>query len=305
MITTANNLGVNNALKTCADYLGELAAKYKLPTVDYWTIMDQINQEMQKKDISVSITGPDRVHPGTEGHLVMAYKFLKSEGAPQYVSKIVIDKNTDKSSKKSLNCEIRSVSKHKDGVTFTVKENALPFPVTENQQKGLELVPFMNDLNVELLQVYDLKQGPYQLSIDGKIIGVFPHEKFKAGINLAKYEDTPQYLQAMRVRDMLGELWQKEAALRDIKFIEYKQLLKSFPDKNKKDLAVLKTYLDSIFLVKPYNTWYKTKLVRYIENKPKQTEFEEASDTLRREVYKMALPLDHQFEVTRVQSNRH
>jgi endoglucanase len=303
VLPIANNFGVNDALKTCADYIGMLAEKYKLPTVDYWTIMSQINRKMQKKDPSATITGPDRVHPASGGHLVMAYEFLKSERAPQYVSKIVIDKSTELSSKKSLNCEIRSVSKRKDGVTFTVLENALPFPVIETQRKGLEMVPFMNELDMELLNVQDLKSGQYQLSIDGKIIGVFSAEKFKEGINMAEYKDTPQYQQAMKVRSKLEELWLMEAALRNIKYIEYNQYFKTCPDN--KNLAVLKIYVDSLFMVKNTNSYLKSQFGKYMTNKPKQREFEETSEIMRSEVYKTAHPSDHQFIITTVQSNIH
>ena len=69
----ANNYGVNDALKTCADFIGTLAEKYKLPTSDYWSLMEQINRDMQKKDPAATITGPDRVHPASAGHFVMAY----------------------------------------------------------------------------------------------------------------------------------------------------------------------------------------------------------------------------------------
>lgn len=71
-----NMNGVNDALKTCAGYMQELADKYKLPTVDYWSIMTDINKKMQAKDSSFTIIGKDRVHPASPGHFTMAYQFL-------------------------------------------------------------------------------------------------------------------------------------------------------------------------------------------------------------------------------------
>jgi endoglucanase len=296
LLPTTNNYGVNDALKTCADYIKGLAKKYNLQTIDYWNIMSQINQEMQKNDPAATITGVDRVHPASTGHLVMAYEFLKSQGVPKYVSKIFIDENIDKSSRKSFNCKISSLSKSNNTVKFTIKEKALPFPLKENQQKGLELLPFMNDLNVELLKVNNLKSGQYQLSIDARPVGVFSDEQLRNGINLAELKDTPQYNQAMNVRDKLTRLWEMEAGLRVIKFIEYNPYFKSCPDK--KNLAILKICLDSIFKMKYNNPYYNSQLAKYIENKPKESEFEASSDSLRREVYRMAVPSDHQFIIS-------
>lgn len=293
---TPNYFGVNDALKTCADFIGELAEKYKLPTVDYWTIMTQINREMQKKDSLFTITGPDRVHPASAGHLVMAYQFLKSEGAPRYVSKIVVDKTIKKSSKKSLNCEIKSITMRQNGVSFVARENALPFPFSENQQKGLELVPFLNDLNVELLQVHDLNPGKYQLAIDDQIIGVFSEDQFNKGINMVEYVNTPQYRQAVKIREILSDLWKMEAALRGIKYIEYNRYFKESP--NKENLSLLKTHLDSVFTMKYKISPFNSQLEKYITDKPQQKEYERSSDELRQKVYLLATLLDHVFVIT-------
>jgi endoglucanase len=48
ILKTTNNLGVNDALKNCADYIEELAEKYQLPFVDYWTILNTNNHDLQK-----------------------------------------------------------------------------------------------------------------------------------------------------------------------------------------------------------------------------------------------------------------
>lgn len=295
-VPALNNFGVNDALKTCADFIGELAKKYKLPTVDYWTIMTQINREMQKKDSLFTITGPDRVHPASAGHLVMAYQFLKSEGAPRYVSKIVVDKTTKKSSGKSLNCEIKSITRRKNGVSFVARENALPFPFSANQQKGLELVPFVNDLNVELLQVHDLNPGQYQLAIDDSIIGIFSEAQFSKGINMAEYTNTPQCRQSAQIREMLSELWKMETVLRNIKLVEYNRYFKESP--YKENLSLLKTHLDSVFTVKYKIPSLKSRLEKYITDKPRQKEYEKASEELMQKAFRLATPLDHVFEIT-------
>jgi hypothetical protein len=176
ILPKANNLGVNDALKICADFVGELGKKYKLPTVDYFTIMDHLNQKMQKKNPAATLIGSDRVHPGSVGHLVMGYQFLKTENAPRYVSKIVITKNIAKSAEKSKNCEITSVFIENNKAAFNVKENSLPFPIVKGQVEALALIPFVDELNVELLQVKGLVDGNYKLRIDGELIGLFSNK---------------------------------------------------------------------------------------------------------------------------------
>jgi len=289
-----NSFGVNDALKICTDFIGGMALKYNLPVVDYWTIMNNTNREMQQKDPSATITGPDRVHPTAPGFLVMAYQFLKTEKVPQYVSKIIIDKNLVLSSKKSLNCEFKSFMKIDGEISFSVKEMALPFPAIDDQPDGLKLVPFESELNFELLQAPDLKSGQYQLTIDDKMIGTFSDAQFKDGINLADYSETPQYQQAMEVRDRLTRLWNLEANLRTIHFVEYDPYFKTCPDID--NLSSVKIYLDSLFTVKyGLRSYNKIQLEKYLSVKPKEKEFETECDILRKEVFQIAQTKDHRF----------
>jgi endoglucanase len=296
-VSAPNNLGVNDALKICTDFIDELSLKYKLSTVDYWTIMTGIAKEKQKTDPAFSLNRPDRVHPVSAGHLVMSYQFLKSAGAPRYVSKMIIEKNRQKSTGKSQFCKIKSVSFHNNGVSFVVQENALPFPVSQSRDDGLELVPFMNELNVELLQVNDLASGKYQLTIDNRKIGVFSDVQFREGINLAEYNNTPQYCQAVNVKEKLTELWYMESSLRRIKFIEHDQYFKKYSDKE--NLALLNPYLDSVFTVEYKNRYYNSQLEKYVSDKPLHKEYERASDNMRQKVYSLAQPQDHSFKIIR------
>lgn len=295
---TRNCFGVNDALKTCSDYIGELAEKYKLATVDYWTIMNQLNNEMQKHDPSATITGNDRVHPGAVGHFVMSYQFLKSFDAPKFVSKINISQKGKATIGNCINCKIDSLlSDKKDNLSFYVIENALPFPITENQTKALKIVPFTNELNVELLQISDLKKGVYALDIDGKRIGNFTNAKLKRGINLANYNLTPQYQQALKVREVLDKSWKIELELRGIKFIEGNKYYSNCP--NKEDLDFVVNYLDSVFTVNYTNPYYKLKLEEFYKSKPYETEKIQKIKDLKETAYELAKPVIHKYKVYR------
>jgi lysophospholipase L1-like esterase len=299
VLKTPNNLGVNDALKQCADYGEELAQKYKLPSVDYWTILNTINLELQKKDPSATIIGADRVHPAAAGHLIMAYQFLKSTlTPPQYISQILIKKNRKKSQKASKNCTIEAFSKNKQGLNFTAIENALPFTTVENQKQGLDLVPFVQDFNVEELSVMDLKKGNYQLVIDTSVIGTFTAEQLNAGINLALYTNTPQYQQALAVRKVLTEMWKNETKLRTIKWVEIMHLTKM---PNKGDLDAVKTYLDKRFAEQFQQqsnaTYYKDRFAEYVLIKNNEAHYKAEKEEQRLQAYQLAQPKVHIFQL--------
>ena len=112
-----------------------------------------------------------------------------------------------------------------------------------------------------------------------------------------------QYVQALNVRNMLSELWQMEAALRRIRFIGYNRYFKESP--HRENLSLLKTHLDSVFTVKYKNLYFNSQLEKYITDKPRQKEYEKASEKLRKEAYQLAQPLDRVFRITGLSTRIH
>ncbi len=284
-----NNYGVNDALKRCADYIQSLADKYKLPVVDYWTILHDINAEVQQKDSMATIIGPDRVHPGSAGHLIMAYQFLKTTHAPQYVSEIVVDHKKNQ----CKNAVVTDFVQGKDGCSFKVKENALPFPTSEGQKQGLELIPFVNDLSVEKLIIKNAGTTN-ELRIDTSLIGTFSKEELAKGINLSLYKNTPQFKQALQVKDTLNKMWKAVSDLRTIEYVEFKFL--SYYKGNKDNMPEIKEYLDNLYKTKLSNTpYYKTQFDRYYIVKANQKQLLQDFDAYREDAYKIAQPKQHTF----------
>ena len=288
-------LGCNGALKTCADYMQQLADKYKLKTVDYWTIMTNLNSKIQQKDPSATVVSNDRVHPGPEGNLIMAYQFLKTTQSSEFVSKIVINQKKNSASQ-HINCQVSDLKYDKNGVTFSCKENALPFTFNENQKPALVLVDFEKELNKEILQVNDLPAGDYLLKIDTTVVGNFSNEVLKSGVNLALISNTPQYRQSLLVKESLNKIWENESKLRHIAHFEF-YFLWDFNFKD--DLAKLINHLDSIGKSK-YATddVFKKKLEPYKTYKPNEIALNKSSDELRTKVYQLALPKMHIFTLT-------
>jgi len=251
---------------------------------------------LQKKDSTATIIGQDRVHPGSAGHLVMAYQFLKITKAPQLVSEIVLDKDAKTSNKISKNCTVSDYVNGKDGFSCKTKENALPFPSSEGQKLGFDLVPFVADLSVEKLVIKNAK-GSKQLRIDTTVIGTFTKEELVKGINLSLYPNTPQFKQAIAVKEALNKMWKVVSDLRTIEYVEFKFL--SYYKGNKDNMSEVRDYLDNLFKTKLSNTpYYKTQFDRYYIVKANQKQLLQDFDTFRDDAYKVAQPIEHTFLLT-------
>lgn len=293
LISTPTNLGVNDVLKVCADFMESLAVKYELGIVDYWSTLNKINTQLQQNDPTTTIIGNDRVHPGSAGHFIMAYEFLKTQNVPSLVSEVSIDAK-EKEIIKTYNCDVKNLNFDKQEINFTIKEGALPFPINTNQNQALKLVPFQNELNNELLQVTGLKSGNYCLYIDKVLIAKFSELQLRDGVNLSLFSTTPQYQQALKVRSTLMELWKIEAQLRSIKFIEYCNDLNECPDKSTFEAIV--NYLKPIF-DKRNSVFYSMQLNNYVANKKNEAELFLQSNALRKKAYITALPVEHFFTI--------
>jgi endoglucanase len=297
-IPVENHLGVNDALKKCADFGETLANKYNLKTVDYWSILQNINTALQLKDSTATIIGPDRVHPGAPGHLIMAYQFLKTMGMPKMVSNIEIDikKVKGKSTKLTIdNVEYQNIVTSDTQLKFDITEPSLPFPIVAYQSQALNLVPFVSDLNQENIVIKHLKKGNYTFYIDTVLVGIFTNKELEQGINLAMYPSTPQYKQALEVREALTKLWKAEADLRTIQFVEIK-FLKGCANPN--NLEEVKLYLDDLFVKKLSATkYYKIQFDKYGIVKPLQNELEKTIVSQQEIAYTLAQPKSHLFKI--------
>ncbi len=300
-ITTQKSVGVNDALCKCAEYLKSIAPKYNAVVVDYWTIMKDINELEQKKDKKFTIVGNDRVHPGPVGHMVMAYQFLKTTGAPEFVSRIVIDAK-DKRIVESLNCETNSASFKKKKLQFNCLENALPYPVKKEAVPALDLVPFTQDLNQEILQVNHLQNGTYSLYIDDIQAGLFESSALSKGINLSMNTLTPQYKQALEVMKQCDNYRKVYLDLRAIAFVEYKRLPGYKGNLN--DYNALRAYFDQEvgkIKDKAQRDYIKGQCYRYLNLKPKHQELKEQLNKARDKVYEVNKPVKHTYRLVLVE----
>ena len=199
--------------------------------VDLLKQMTALNQRGQQKDSTFTLTGPDRIHPGNAGHMVMAWLFLKAQGmADKVVADVSVDAKTGKL-KRSVNSTVTGIKTANGQISFDYLAKSLPFPADSNarlwgnpqkQYEALNVIPFTKEMNQELLTVAGLaKNKQYELCIDGQSVGAWRGGEFSKGINLAVISSTPQYRQARQVAELNLEYRDLEQKLRAYYWLQF------------------------------------------------------------------------------------
>ncbi len=142
------------------------AEKRGYPVCDFNTPLLAINAEQQKADPAFSIIGTDRVHPGQEGHTVMAYEFLKFQQLEGPVAEIEIDAAASKPLN-LMNCEIRALKADGLSAEFVYAANSLPFP-RRAYEAANQWVPIEKEFNRETLTVTGLKPAYCPAAVSGR-----------------------------------------------------------------------------------------------------------------------------------------
>jgi lysophospholipase L1-like esterase len=227
--------GKSKAMLEVADFQEATARKNHWGFVDFIRPMTKINLDGQKVDSTFTICGTDRIHPGNAGHLIMASLFLEAQGFSGRPVSVVEVNAVNMKVAKTENCAISKVVKNRDGITFTYLADALPYPVDtiprgwmekSKQSDALKVYPFTENFNREMLTITDLKPGSYKLLIDGNEIGTWDAKDLAAGINLAEQTRTPQYQQAVAIRELNEERWEIERRFRQKAYVEFNLLAK-------------------------------------------------------------------------------
>src|SRR5690606_27633325 len=120
--------GKSKAMEKIAVFQKESAEQNDWGFVDFLGPMTAINLEGQKKQPEFTITGPDRIHPGNGGHLVMAYLFLKAQGLTGPVADVQINARKKQVSKQE-NASITNLQVRKNVLSFDYLPKSLPFPI--------------------------------------------------------------------------------------------------------------------------------------------------------------------------------
>ncbi len=293
-----NRFGVNDALKTCGIAARRLSEKYHAGWVDFNAPMDAINRTWQAKQPDFSIVGADRIHPGLTGHLVMAYLFLKAQNVPSMVSELLLD-GREGDIVRRANCDVSNVRTESGTLSFICQAAALPFPVDSTTEKALEWVPFMQDLNREMLTVTGLKGNRYEILIDGSLVVKTTAAALAEGINLAEWRGTPQYKQALQLRTWVNDRALIEGRrLRTFDHVEFLFLAGRENRTPESDRA----YLESKFaeLSGQDNVWHRYRagvIKNYFDLLPEKDALRRQSAALLNKIRETAAPLPRHYVI--------
>jgi len=297
----------NDAILEIVEFQQKNASDNRWGFVDFSRPMTEINLREQKRDSSYTLCGQDRIHPGNDGHMVMAYLLLKTQGL---AGKEVADMKIDASQKKVnevINCEVSELAITPASVQFNYLAKSLPYPLdtfpegwmeAKRQSDAMALVPFMEEFNREMLYVKGLTGKTYTLKIDGAMIGSWPAHKFAEGLNLASITKTPQYMQAMQVMVLNEERWEIERRLRSYYWMQFS----FFRDKGML-FADNQAALDTLGKYAPGNIFVAGNKGNYVKSRFKTVRetWNKEMDLLLNEIYTINKPVSHKMEI--VQNN--
>ena len=288
--------GKYEELKFYSDQCRRFAYKHKLPLVDMWNYMLDVNFNMLKDNPEVSLSGYDRVHPSDVGGYVMMANFVRTLGEFREISKIEIDAskaNIDA----TFNCDVSNLKADSTSASFDCIEYALPFPLNKDTKHAEKYIGFAKEYNQEVLHVRGLQKGKYSLAIDGKVVGEYSEEELAKGVNLGNNEKTPQYAQAVEAEKLAFIFREYCNELREINATEMWQKLYEL-DSFQARVQRLETMLKENKIKHPY---IKKCAELYKTTKPQQAQMFAKSRKLLDDIYTATQPKKHTFELKKVQ----
>jgi hypothetical protein len=171
----------------------QVAEKEGAGFADIHSIMlDAMAKAKAKYGDKYNVAGNDGIHPNRNGHLIMAYAFLKALGCEGNIGTITLDM---KDGQASATPGHKVLSSGKDFVEVESSRYPFCFSGDPSQQDGnlgmTEFIPFNEDLNRFKLVVKNPTSKNVKVTW-GKNSKIFSAEKASSGINLAaEFPDNP------------------------------------------------------------------------------------------------------------------
>lgn len=292
-----SELVCNDGLAVFAEWLRGAAKREGAPIVDLQAFLHALNDREQNKDPCWSFMRGggtnkfDRVHPSEFGHTFVTYAFLKSQGAPSEVSTIAIDAEKGVVMKAG-NAVVSELTVSGEEMSFTVLEKSLPYPLEGECADAARYVPFVEELNREMFFVKGLSPGEWELLIDGEKVGLWSSLELDSGINLATCRATPQYHQALKVRELNADVWKMDTCVRDVKMWRLWNLSKLPVD----DVVAIKRWYAEKYPDGPKD-WSGRMTQTYVENLENVEAIWEKAETLRKSTRVAATPVPHRWRL--------
>jgi len=243
--------------------LKELAEKYDVAYVDQYAITRAEFEKMEADKADTVRPFGDGFHTSPPGGLMMAHAILTGLNAPALVSNV----DVDVAEKKAVGegCTVSNLSSSPTEVSFERLDSALPLPIAADWQSLLPYVNDLKDLNWYGLKFAGLAEGKYTLSIDGIDVATYTAAELAAGVNVGNLPTGPIYDQGKKV---LAEINAKNKIIHG----RFRGVV----------MAQIPDWLADVAA----------------ERKPKElAKRMEAADAKQAEIYKLAQPVSHKFEL--------
>ena len=176
------------------------------------------------------VSGEDGVHPSANGHLVMAYAYLKAMGLDGAIGTITVDMAGDT----TATAGHRVLSSADGKVTIESTRYPFCFYGDEKDPEGtrsiLPFLPFNRDLNRYVLVVNNLADPTAEVTW-GNETKTFTKADLEAGINLADvFLDNPFREPFAALRRVVADKQERETWTIKRVVTQYPKMLEDFPD---------------------------------------------------------------------------
>ncbi len=282
----------NGVLALYGAWLREQAQVRGLGFVDMYSPLNNITLDQRRKDPKWTMI-KDAVHPGAVGQAVMASAVINDMVPKTVVSHITVDE-TDGQLKTTVRGggKLTDLKREENGnLSFTFTAKALPWVLPPDAEEGYKLANAGSRFSSEKLTVGDLKEGSYELRIDGQSVGTYDNDQLAAGVALQGNSKTPQYQQALQVA-MLNKRRNDEAMrpLRD----QWGQLKGR---RRQIDQAKQNNVPDFEAKKQEFDTWYAGF-------EKKVSELIAKAKTIEDEIYQVNQPKARKYELVRAGEQR-
>lgn len=200
-----------------------LAEKYDVPVIDMWTATTELTERVRE---SYGYTGPivttaDRIHPGAQGGVYIAYEFAKQQDGNPIVASVDIDANRGLNN--TENATVNMISYDSTKVEYEYLAGAIPFAYTTHYKKFENdwEVPITEDINQEIIRVTGLEDGIYKIKIgENTLTKTYTAEELAEGVNIAIDDNNPAQIQSQEAFNLANTKAVNEDKYRGIAITE-------------------------------------------------------------------------------------
>jgi len=283
-----NQPGCNAGVGRCAEITAAIAGLHNAACVNFHGPMTAFNAERQQRDPFDTIIGPDRVHPGPEGHLVMAWIFLTAQQVPSLVSRVSVDAKSGQVTE-CANATVSHLANRDDRWLFRLQQQALPFPMDEHARTALTESLIARDVNEERVAIGGLPSGRYELLIDEVGMGTYAASELAEGIDLAGNTVTPQYRQAQAVATVNAQRHTTEKTLRNYAAVRW---FLTHCQVNPDDTTAVSAFYQA---TTNKNGYFEFQIPTYLENWSKRGLLIAQVADLEQQLFALRQPVEHTY----------